>query len=683
MSIAYAGIGGEPYVVDDEPLGKGGEGKVYKILGKPDLVVKEFNENIRTETRHRKLLAMAQANLSGNMLKQLCWPVDVVYLNKSFVGYVMPKLENFIELNVMYLDDSGYNLEERLMVAKNLCAAINAVHNAGQVCGDLNPKNIVVNPKDSTVTLVDTDSYHITDARSGKVYRCEVGLPEYLASEIQVKMMDGYNLINAPLPTFTKETDLFALAIHIFALLMNGCHPFASAVDYSAALSVMSMSRASVAAPQPIDNIKGGHFIFYKETGGLIKPKYAPDFNILPDYIRELFVRTFVDGHDDPTFRVDTLEWYDALSRMQDELATCSEHSDHMYWSHLKECPWCALQRKLQQYVAPAKPVDARYAAVIEASRKGYSGPTGAEIFAREKEELEKALNTTWYQQIGNKVGGVLYDLSYTKDKVVDIANKTKKAVAGSRKPGESDNSTLPDKYENDAYGSMYPVSEKKESETLEDSRAAAANYKKPSDENRIEGYRNEKINVKAEAKKEAWEREKVHTERTDIYAFRDSKRSSSDRKLEQKLYEEELKEELQKEKEGKKRAQEVRKKYIASKKRRRRKGGIVGIIQDMAYALHNVLVALEDKGIYLKISIVGSLLIQIGLRFIDEEVHFNTIAFSICGLIGAGVYIFKKLWTNTIRFSIKDYLFTFFYTVVGRYVGMFILLCFFGEFFK
>ena len=29
MSIAYAGINGEPYVADDEPLGKGGEGTVY------------------------------------------------------------------------------------------------------------------------------------------------------------------------------------------------------------------------------------------------------------------------------------------------------------------------------------------------------------------------------------------------------------------------------------------------------------------------------------------------------------------------------------------------------------------------------------------------------------------------------------------------------------------------------
>lgn len=683
MSIAYAGINGEPYVADDEPLGKGGEGTVYKILGKPDLVVKEFNENIRTETRHRKLLAMAQANLSGNMLKQLCWPIDVVYLNKNFVGYVMPKLENFIELNVMYLDDSGYNLEERLMVAKNLCAAINAVHNSGQVCGDLNPKNIVVNPETSRVTLVDTDSYHITDARSGKIYRCEVGLPEYLAAEIQEKMMNNYNLINAPLPTFTKETDLFALAIHIFALLMNGCHPFASAVDYSAALSVMSMSRSSVAAPQPIDNIRGGHFIFYKETGGLVKPKYAPDFNILPDYIQELFVRTFVDGHNDPTRRADTLEWYDALSKMQDELSVCPDHEDHMYWSHLKECPWCALQRKLQEYVAPVTPVDSRYAAVIEASRKGYSGPTADELFAREKEELEKALNTTWYQQIGNKVGDVLYDFSFAKDKVVDIATKTKKAISNGRKDEAYGSEPVSDRYEKDPYSSFYPVSDGKVDDNSEAAKKAAAEFKKTNDDIRIESYRNERINVRAEAKKEAWEREKVHTERTDIYALRDEKRSSSDRKLEQKIYEEELKEEIQKEKEGKRRAQEIRKRYIASKKRQYKKKGIAGVIQSMALALHEILEALQRKGIYIKLVLLCSVLIQIGLRMLDEEKHFNTIAFSICGVVGAGIYIFKKLWTNTVRFKLMDYVYAFLYSVIGRYVGTFIIISFFGDMIK
>ena len=57
----------------------------------------------------------------------------------------------------------------------------------------------------------------------------------------------------------------------------------------------------------------------------------------------------------------------------------------------------------------------------------------------------------------------------------------------------------------------------------------------------------------------------------------------------------------LQKEKEGKRRAQEIRKRYIASKKRQYKKKGIAGVIQSMALALHEILEALQRKGIYIK----------------------------------------------------------------------------------
>ena len=83
----------------------------------------------------------------------------------------------------MYSDKYQCTLSEKITIAKNLCAALNSVHEAGQVCGDLNPKNIGVDPKGAKVTLLDTDSYHITDANA-KVYRCEVGMPEYLAREV-------------------------------------------------------------------------------------------------------------------------------------------------------------------------------------------------------------------------------------------------------------------------------------------------------------------------------------------------------------------------------------------------------------------------------------------------------------------------------------------------------------------
>ena len=92
---------------------------------------------------------------------------------------------------------------------------------------------------------------------------------------------------------------------------MNGCHPFASAIDANAIN--LSKNSKSVAAPQPMENIRNGFFPFYMNRRGFTIPKYAPDFNQLPEKIRKLFIRAFVDGHKNPQIRPDTLEWYNAL----------------------------------------------------------------------------------------------------------------------------------------------------------------------------------------------------------------------------------------------------------------------------------------------------------------------------------------------------------------------------------
>ena len=351
----YIGTTGKVYTTIEPALGKGGEGSIYKIQQLPNCVLKVFLPVKRTESRHKKLLAMIASNLPDDAMNQITWPIDIAYENGQFAGYIMPAIKNNEDLNVMYSDKYVCTLSEKITIAKNLCAAINAVHNANQVCGDLNPKNIGVDPKSARVTLVDTDSYHITEG--SRVYRCEVGLPEYLPREIQEKMKNGQTLATTPLPTFSKYSDLFALAVHIFALLMNGCHPFACAINNKHNIGILANSQPSVTAPQPIDNICNGFFPFYTKKSGITTPKYAPDFDALPTHMQNLFVRAFVDGHIDPRKRPDTVEWYNALTTMQQNLSTCSKNKSHMYPSHLKKCIWCEIENRMNAVmVANATP---------------------------------------------------------------------------------------------------------------------------------------------------------------------------------------------------------------------------------------------------------------------------------------------------------------------------------------
>ena len=346
--MIYNSKSGVKYSTSENYLAKGGEGHIFSIVGKPNLVAKILFENKRTETRHRKIQTMLANGISDSALKQVAWPTDILYHSGQFVGYVMPAISNSEDLNVIYSDKYKSTLYERIIIAKNICAAINAVHNANQVCGDLNPKNIVVNPKTLGVYLVDTDSFHITDYKSNnRIYRCEAGLPEYLPREVQEKMMNGNRLDKVTLPTFTKYSDLFALAVHIFALLMNGCHPFAYAKGTYNNIGRLSVGKESVPDPNPQRSICEGFFPFYMKREGITIPMYAPPFDSLPKYIRDLFVRAFVDGHSDKTKRPTTVEWYKALSKMQEELKTCKKDKVHMYSNHLNKCPWCEVQNRM------------------------------------------------------------------------------------------------------------------------------------------------------------------------------------------------------------------------------------------------------------------------------------------------------------------------------------------------
>ena len=186
---------------------------------------------------------------------------------------------------------------------------------------------------------------HLTDG--AQVYRCCVGMPEYLPREIQEKMRVG--LENAPLPTFTEATDNFALAVHIFQLLMNGVHPFACSVIPSA---------DSVVTPDTSDSILNGECPFFTPVAGRDIPRFAPPLDILPDEIRELFRPAFVAGHADPAKRPGAETWYYALERLDGNLTQCPTVIFHEYSSALSACPWCAADQRFRSAIsgAAAKP---------------------------------------------------------------------------------------------------------------------------------------------------------------------------------------------------------------------------------------------------------------------------------------------------------------------------------------
>jgi formylglycine-generating enzyme required for sulfatase activity/serine/threonine protein kinase len=357
----YIGSSGKTYSTPDQPFAGGGEGSVFVITGDSGLVAKIYDEDKRITGRERKLSAMVV--IKPGLIDQYAWPLDVVYERGKFAGYIMPKVTDKEKLRNIYVYDNRGSVPWTLYaaIAKNLAAAIHNVHEIGQVIGDLNPENILVDPHTGLVTLVDTDSYHITDA-GGEVHRCVVGMPEFIAPELQ-----GLHFPSAPLPTFTRESDLFALSILIFALLMNGAHPYAC--------KTISGSSSKF---QPIDNMVSGICAYFAETStaNLDIPRYAPDLNSLPDGIQSLFHRGFVEGHKAPDRRPSAEEWYYALEKLEQNIKVCGINREHLYYSGAAKCPWCGVEAKMRTlsqttFTGSASTVSGQGAA----SRSSSSGP--------------------------------------------------------------------------------------------------------------------------------------------------------------------------------------------------------------------------------------------------------------------------------------------------------------------
>lgn len=342
------GKGGIQYNLESSPFAQGGEGQIFNINGHPDKVAKLYKAGKITPEHEKKLLKMVITPPEQDVLDQIAWPLDVLYDNGKFVGFIMHKFKLNEDLNVIYEYGSSAKYPEmpwgnKIRIAKNLCVVLNAVHEAGHVCGDFNPKNISVDPNTGHITFVDTDSYHITDGNN--TYRCNVGMPEYLPREIQTKMYNG--LANAQLPTFSQATDNFALAVHIFQLLMNGVHPFACSVI---------PSQDSVPIPSTSDSILNGECPFFKDVPGKQIPKFAPPADILPQEIQKLFLLAFVEGHLSPSLRPSAETWYYALDKLEKNLKKCKNVGHHEYYNGLSSCPWCA--------------ADARFASAVSSGTK-------------------------------------------------------------------------------------------------------------------------------------------------------------------------------------------------------------------------------------------------------------------------------------------------------------------------
>ncbi len=356
VGCRFSGVNGKKTYTISKKIKSGGEGGVFCIANDDNLVAKIYSP----ATLGDAALRNNKAEKIGVMLKYpvrktrsstghclIAWPIDILYSDGKFFGYVMPKVYSSNDLNVAMNDEMclahypSSNWKTKFAFAHNLAFTVKLVHDAGHVIGDMNPENLLISDE-GAVTVIDTDSFSIFDPNTGKNYPCVVGVEEYLAPEIQMK---GRAAVAGR--RFTKETDYFALAVNIFRLLMGGYHPFTcSAKD----------SGKSVGQTPFQTYIAEGTCPFVSKINGYELPPGAPTLSDMPPNIAALFKRVF--GYTAATaianikVRPTAEEWIGALLAEysnNNSFAVCRKNKSHVYYRGCSKCTWCAAQDRQEK----------------------------------------------------------------------------------------------------------------------------------------------------------------------------------------------------------------------------------------------------------------------------------------------------------------------------------------------
>src|ERR1051326_9507328 len=153
-------------------LGAGGEARIYAVLPGREYVAKIYHRPEKEQAN--KLQAMLSNPPDDPMADtghiSIAWPLDLLYGGEAprFVGYLMPRVSGTRPIFTYYnpavrrRQSPLFNTLYLHRAARNLAAAVRALHSRGYVIGDVNESNILVSDT-ALVTLVDTDSFQVRE----------------------------------------------------------------------------------------------------------------------------------------------------------------------------------------------------------------------------------------------------------------------------------------------------------------------------------------------------------------------------------------------------------------------------------------------------------------------------------------------------------------------------------------
>ncbi len=313
-----------------QKLGEGGEGAVFDVEGKPNIVAKIYHETIhpRKEEKLRSMVLLKNESLQNIA----AWPVETLQTKRGKIsGFIMPKITGYKPIHELYSPKSRRqefphaDWRFLLHVAANAARAVSVIHQNGHVIGDLNHGNLVV-AANGLVKLIDCDSFQVQ--LQEQKFLCEVGVVEYTPPELH-----GADFTKT---SRSSNHDAFGLSVLLFHLLFMGRHPFAG--------------RFLGHGDMPIYKAIREHRFAYSAQAQKFQmqpPPFTLPATALPQDVFGLFEKAFLGNGLYAAERPTAAQWLDAITNFSTQLRTCSINPSHHFFNSLSACPWCKLEKDL------------------------------------------------------------------------------------------------------------------------------------------------------------------------------------------------------------------------------------------------------------------------------------------------------------------------------------------------
>lgn len=350
----------------DGQIGAGREGTVHALTDVPGLAAKLIGpHNPGPEDTARKL-ALMTANppaVTHSRHYRITWPTALITDRKRkglTIGYIMPRLDGKTYRHIgSYFNPArrrhmltgrkyGYTYLHLLRLARNLALAVDRIHSHGALLGDLNSRNVMAGDH-GRVAIIDTDSFQIPDPSTGGTRRCLVGTPEYTSPKLQGR---EFSCIDR-----TQDDDLFALAVMIYQLLIQGSHPFAGTINHAGDTKLQHIA----------SRIAKGAFAHQLGKNSPISPtaNAALIWEDLP--LKRQFRAAFQETRPRTTARA----WAQAIEKAAASTKHCWRR--HLHWHFRRYCTWCRYETKtgVEAFPSPTQANRAKPAAGRPPKRRG------------------------------------------------------------------------------------------------------------------------------------------------------------------------------------------------------------------------------------------------------------------------------------------------------------------------